>query len=210
MLLQQHSTSHLIKYVYWKNNYSNNERKDLFMMILKKKEIIAASLVVLIGVAGYLNWSYQDTIRVTDGESYEEAKRLGEAQYVNSSASEDATPVSSSNYFTQAKMEKENSRSKSLEILEETANNQEFDEEIRKKAQQQILDTAKNVEKETSIENAAKAKGYKDISIYIDNGNVDIMIKKEGFSEKDAKKLKDIASSQLDIDPANIKIVEVK
>ena len=182
----------------------------IFMMILKKKEIIAASLVVLIGVAGYLNWSYQDTIRVTDGESYEEAKRLGEAQYVNGSVSEDATPVSSSNYFTQAKMEKENSRSKSLEILEETANNQEFDEEIRKKAQQQILDTAKNVEKETSIENAAKAKGYKDISIYIDNGNVDIMIKKEGFSEKDAKKLKDIASSQLDIDPANIKIVEVK
>ena len=39
-------------------------------MVLKKKEIIAASLVVLIGVAGYLNWSYQDTIRVQDGESY--------------------------------------------------------------------------------------------------------------------------------------------
>ena len=35
-------------------------------MVLKKKEIIAASLVVLIGVAGYLNWSYQDTIRVQD------------------------------------------------------------------------------------------------------------------------------------------------
>ena len=29
-------------------------------MVLKKKEIIAASLVVLIGVAGYLNWSYQN------------------------------------------------------------------------------------------------------------------------------------------------------
>ena len=38
-------------------------------MVLKKKEIIAASLVVLIGVAGYLNWSYQDTIRVQDGET---------------------------------------------------------------------------------------------------------------------------------------------
>ena len=51
-------------------------------MVLKKKEIIAASLVVLIGVAGYLNWSYQDTIRVQDGESYvETGKKLGEAQY---------------------------------------------------------------------------------------------------------------------------------
>ena len=54
-------------------------------MVLKKKEIIAASLVVLTGVAGYLNWSYQDTIRVQDGESYvETGKKLGEAQYVSS------------------------------------------------------------------------------------------------------------------------------
>ena len=54
-------------------------------MVLKKLEIIAASLVVLIGVAGYLNWSYQDTIRVQDGESYvETGKKLGEAQYVSS------------------------------------------------------------------------------------------------------------------------------
>ena len=37
------------------------------MMVLKKKEVVATALVVLIGVAGYLNWSYQDTIRVTDG-----------------------------------------------------------------------------------------------------------------------------------------------
>ena len=53
------------------------------MLVLKKKEIVACTLVVLIGVAGYLNWSYQDTVRVTDGEEYIQAgKRLGEAQYV--------------------------------------------------------------------------------------------------------------------------------
>ena len=55
------------------------------MKIFRKKEIIAAVLVVLIGCAGYLNWSYQDTINVTDNESYvETGKKLGEAQYVNS------------------------------------------------------------------------------------------------------------------------------
>lgn len=180
------------------------------MMVLKKKEIIAAALVVLIGVAGYLNWSYQDTIRVTDGESYEEAKRLGEAQYVNETETQDAQAVASTNYFTQAKMEKENARSEALEILEETAQNQDFDETIRKKAQEQILETAENVEKETAIENAAKAKGYKEISVYIDSGNVDIMVKKDKFSDDDVVKLKDIASSQLNIDPSAIKIVEVK
>ena len=124
--------------------------------------------------------------------------------------SEEAAAVSSSNYFAQAKLEKENSRSKSLEILEQTAANQEFDEDIRKKAQQQILDTASNVEKETAIESAAKAKGFKEISVYIDGENVEITVKKKDFSETDAAKLKDIASSQLSVDPANVKIVEVK
>ncbi len=179
-------------------------------MVLKKKEIIAAALVVLIGVAGYLNWSYQDTLKVTDGKSYDEAKRLGEAQYVNETQADDAQAVSSSNYFTQAKMEKDNSRSEALEILEQTAKNQEFDEEIRKKAQQQILDTAKNVENETAIENAAKAKGYSDISVYIGEEGVDIMVKKKDFSDSDVVKLKDIASAQLSIDPSAVKIVEVK
>lgn len=180
------------------------------MMVLKKREIIAAALVVMIGVAGYLNWSYQDTLRVTDGESYEESKRLGEAQYVSAEGDGEAQEVSSSSYFTQAKLEKDNSRSEALEILEETAKNQEFDGEIRKKAQQQILDTAKNVENETAIENAAKAKGYNDISVYIGEDGVDIMVKKKDFSQEDAVRLKDIASSQLSIDPSAVKIVEVK
>lgn len=62
------------------------------MMILKKKEIIAASLVVLIGMAGYLNWSYQDTVRVRDNESYvQTGKTLGEAEMVSSNNNVDET-----------------------------------------------------------------------------------------------------------------------
>ena len=55
------------------------------MMVFKKKEVIAAALVMLIGMAGYLNWTYQDTVQVRDGDSYiETGKKLGEAQYVSS------------------------------------------------------------------------------------------------------------------------------
>ena len=54
-------------------------------MIFKKKEVIAASLVVLIGLAGYLNWSYQDTMQVRDNETYiQTGKMLGEAEMVSS------------------------------------------------------------------------------------------------------------------------------
>ena len=218
-------------------------------MVLKKKEIIAASLVVLIGVAGYLNWSYQDTIRVQDGESYvETGKKLGEAQYVSSDtvaeetstdnaeqnngeqAEETAvtedngeqatdsqesnvtveTASDSGNYFEQAKMNKETSRSKSLEILNQTAENESFDADIRKKAGDKILEEANNVQKESEIESIAQSKGYREICVYVDGSEANIMVRKDGFSDEDVVKLTSIATEQLKISAQNIKIVEVK
>lgn len=213
-------------------------------MVLKKKEIIAAALVVLIGTAGYLNWSYQDTIHVTDGESYiETGKRLGEAQYVSSveeveetdensdetaeetSADEQAadeetntdesgatieTASDNGGYFEQVKLDRETSRAKSLEILNQTAENTSFDEEIRKKAGEQILKMASNVEKETEIESIAQAKGYSEICAYIDEEKVSISVRKEGFSGEDVTKLTDIATDELDISAKDVKIIEVR
>lgn len=195
------------------------------MLVLKKKEIIAASLVVLIGVAGYLNWSYQDTIHVTDGADYiETGKKLGEAQYVSTDADaveenktdakekEDKQTVAISNddYFAQAKMEKESSRSKALEILNKTAENESFDTQTRENAQQKILDMASNAEKETIIEGIAKAKGYENISVYIDGESADVVVDKKDFNEKDAQILKEIITEQINVAPSNVKIVQKK
>ncbi|MCI8979434.1 MAG: SpoIIIAH-like family protein [Clostridia bacterium] len=205
-------------------------------MVLKKKEIIAASLVVLIGVAGYLNWSYQDTIKVRDGESYiETGKKLGEAQYVNAvddqeekteedgekteetnaenteNNEENVTETANSeNYFEQARLNKENSRSKSLEILNQTAENDSFDSEIRQKAGDKILAVANNVQKESEIESIAQSKGYSEICVYVDDSEANVMVRKNGFNDEDAVKLTAIVTEQLKISAQNVKIVEVK
>jgi stage III sporulation protein AH len=191
---------------------------DFNMMVLKKKEIIAGALVLLIGVAGYLNWSYQDVIHVTDGESYAEetSKRLGEAQYVSSTQTDveetaaDTAAEETADYFVTAKSDKEAARSKAAEILKQTAENESFDADIRKKAQEQMLVSAQNVEKENTIESIARAKGYNEISVYIDGENVDIIARKDGFSDSDVMILKDIAAEQLKISSKNIKVVEIK
>ena len=80
-------------------------------MLIKKKEIVAAALVVLIGCAGYLNWSYQDTMTVRDSESYiETGKRLGEAQLVNSEAEvEEGKPEADSEPEEKTNSEKDES-----------------------------------------------------------------------------------------------------
>ena len=220
-------------------------------MILKKKEIIAASLVVLIGVAGYLNWSYQDTIKVRDGESYvETGKKLGEAQYVSSNEEvEEASPdeqtqdggtettaaengdgeengggnaegtqaeetsggaEAGADYFDRAKLDREESRSKSLEILNQTAQNESFDEEIRKKAGDKILAVADNVQKESEIEGIAQSKGYSEICVYVDSGDANVVVRKDGFNNDDVVKLTELVTDHLKISAQNVKIVEVK
>ena len=193
-------------------------------MVFRKKELIAASLVVLIGMAGYLNWSYQDTIHVTDGESYiETGIKLGEAQYVSgveenveeteaAAEAEDTAEVvtDTGGYFEQAKLNRETSRSKSLEILNSTAENEKFDQEIRQKAGDKILETAKNTERENTMESIAQSKGYAEICVYLEDNSANIMVRKEGFCEEDVVKLTDIATETLNLSANNIKIVEVK
>ena len=208
-------------------------------MILKKKEIIAASLVVLIGVAGYLNWSYQDTIKVRDGESYvETGRKLGEAQYVSSNEeveenapegeaaetsggengdngenTEEAPAEETSadaDYFDRAKLNREESRSKSLEILNQTAQNDSFDEEIRKKAGDKILTVADNVQKESEIEGIAQSKGYTEICVYVDGSDANVVVRKDGFNNDDVVKLTELVTDHLKISAQNVKIVEVK
>lgn len=209
------------------------------MMILKKKEIIAAALVVLIGCAGYLNWSYQDTMTVRDGESYiETGRRLGEAQLVNSEAenveaqSEDADEVaeetaadtqenaevpavetqsdSDGSYFENARYERENSRAKSLEILNQTCANDSFDEETRRKAGDKIIAETDNINAEQEIESIAQSKGYSDICVYVSDGSATVMVKKEAFGEEDAIKLSELVCEKSDLSADAVKIVEVK
>lgn len=181
-------------------------------MVLKRKEVVAAALVVLIGVAGYLNWSYQDTMRVTDGEEYiATGKRLGEAQLVSSNeTAEDTKETSADEYFAQARQNRETSREKALDILNQTAANESFDEATRQKAQESILTLANTVERESAIENIIVAKGYSNASVYIDGENVEIVVQKDGFTDADAAKLSEIATEQLSISPTNVKIVPVK
>jgi len=199
-------------------------------MVLKRKEIVAASLVLLIGIAGYLNWSYQDSIQVTDGESYiETGKKLGEAQYVSNveevedkaeneaeeekaeqTADIEVVSDSDGGFFEQARIDREAARSQSMEILNKTASNTDFDEEIRKKAGEKILQISSDIENENAIESLAQSKGYSEVCAYINDNMARIMVRKEGFGAEDVVKITDIATETLNLSANSIKIVEVQ
>ena len=191
-------------------------------MILKKKEIIAASLVVLIGLAGYLNWSYQDTVRVKDNESYvETGKVLGEAEMVSSSnevedepesedAAETAAQPESAAYFADAKLKREEARAAAMEALKAVSEDDKADEETRASAGQRLTECAEYIRLESNIENIAAAKGYEDICVYINEGTAVVTVKTEGLTDSDAAVISDIITSTANIQPSGIRLIEVK
>ncbi len=199
------------------------------MMILKRKEVLIGSLILLILVAAFINFNYSQppvddpNAALTsaqasaspspqpsaspDGQQADEtARKMGEAQYVNSNAAE----TTDANYFAEARMNKESARSKSMEMLNEMLNNANVDAESKQKAQEDMLALAAVTDKEASCENLIKAKGFEECVVFVNGETVSVTVKSEGLSSSDLAKIQEIVSSQTGISIKNIKIVEVK
>ncbi len=182
-------------------------------MILKKKEIIAASLVVLIGLAGYLNWSYQDTIEVRDNDSYiTTGKILGEAEMVssNNEKTEDTTGMENTAYFEDAKANREAARAAAMETLKATSQDTAVDEATRTLAGEKLVKCAENIELENAVESIAQAKGFNDICVYINEGKAIVTVRCDGLDDTKAKTICEAVMETAGIGMENIKIIEVK
>ncbi len=189
-------------------------------MIFKKKEVVAASLVVLIGLAGYLNWSYQDTVKVRDNESYvATGKMLGEAEMVSSTnektekdegKKQDNTKPENTVYFEDAKQNRESARSAAMEALKATTQDNTVDEATRTLAGEKLVKCAENMELENTIESIAKAKGFGELCAYINEDAAVITVRTDGLNQTDAASICEIVTEAANISMDKIKIVEVK
>lgn len=191
------------------------------MFIIRKRQVAAASLILLIGIAGYLNMAIKDgntdpNVSVMYNEA---AKRLGEAKMVNSTenvkeskddgAKNNANKVEDS-YFTSAKLSRETKRGESIEMLSEILNSQEADKESKENAQKQIAMLAKFTECETQAENTIKAKGYGECVVFMGENVTNVALKSNGLNEIDAAVIVDIVAQSGNLDASKIKIVEIK
>lgn len=170
-------------------------------MIIRKKQIILASLVMILGIAIYLNWQFSDSGNMLSvSNQLKAAKNYGEAQLVNNL----------SDYFAQAAINRKKAHDEAAEkikaLLSDNTLNQKEKSEITTKA----LSLAKIVDTEGKIENLIKAKGFSECLVYFDDQKANVIVKTEGLVPSQVAQIKDIIVSQGNIKPENISIVEVK
>ncbi len=180
-------------------------------MILKKKEVIAASLVVLIGLAGYLNWSYQDTVKVRDNDSYvQTGKILGEAEMVSSTNKETEDKEEKNISIEDAKSDREAARAAAMEALKATSQDTAVDEATRALAGEKLVKCAENIELENTIESVAAAKGFDQTCVYINEGAAVVTVKSDNLDETAVAKLCEIVTQTANIGMDKVKVIQTK
>ena len=166
------------------------------MIVFKRKQVIASALVVMIGIAGYLNYKYdEETIAVTTDL---ETANIGQVQMVSGTQ----------DYFSNSRLNREDARARAIDLLKDTIANENVSENTKNDAQKQILDIAKNIESEENIESIIIAKGFSDAVVFINGESVTVTVKTNELTAVDTAKIKDVVMEYINTN--NIKIVEVE
>ncbi len=189
------------------------KKKKSRMLILRRRQITALSLLILVGIAGYLNWNFQhDVVDPEVASVYNQvSKKLGEAKMVSSEEAEEAEEtLNVTDYFSQAKLERDLKRGESMDMLTQILDAQNTDSKARTEAENQIYLLSDYTEKEVMMENLIRAKGFSDAFVFMSENLISVAVQAEALNEVDAAVIQDIATSTSGMSAEKVKIVTVK
>lgn len=114
-------------------------------------------------------------------------------------------------YFAQAKVERENARAKSQDMLYDLMAQADTPEEAKSEAAQQILELQKRIENEAAAEAMIKAKGFDEAYVRIYEDCVDVIVDRQEITQQEAAQIQDIITriTGLGADKIRISLLKV-
>ncbi|MCL2873880.1 MAG: SpoIIIAH-like family protein [Defluviitaleaceae bacterium] len=217
------------------------------MFALRRNQVIITALVVMIAVAGYLNYTdarrMDDPVGImlddrsdittfmTDGETItsvfggdlENSLEITHNPYIAVSDGIAVLPTSSEvmsepgeavfvstsvnlPFFVEAKLEREQARSKQRDILLEMINNDNIEQAQRAESANAMLEIQSRIEKETASEAMIEAKGFREAYVRIGPDTVDVVVGKEALTDADVAQIEDIVRRKTGMDTSQIRI----
>ena len=174
--------------------------KKLFKGI-RGKQILVSGLAVLVMVAGYYRWTVEQNAK--------SVAVMNEAQPSDETVDKISTEDNQSgmtDYFAKARYDRDCARSEAAELLKVSNTEGENSEELATKNIELLETYAKNMEKETAIENMVIAKGYRDCVAFVDDTGVRVIVKSDSLQAEGVAQIKDIVVQQTGVKATDIKI----
>ena len=141
----------------------------------------------------------EKTTNVNKAEADSDA---GAAVFVNSSTD--------TSYFGQAKLDREQSRAKQKDMLNEMLNNEKATSEQKNEATTAMLQIQKRIEKENAAEDMLKAKGFSEVYVRIDDDTVDVVVDKEKLTDTEIAQIEDTIKRKTGLPADKIRITPFK
>ncbi len=174
-------------------------KKKTFSRILGKRNLIILSVMVLIGLAVYLNymWFYNPADNIGYGDNNQ----------VGGSVTDDSTQTGNqaTDYFAAVALSRETTRRESIEVLQGVVDTTEGAE--RETALAQIAKITEDMENEANIETLIRAEGYAACVAVINGDTASIVVSSE--NELDPTRVANITTivyEQAGILPVNLVI----
>lgn len=203
----------------------------VYMKILKRNQIIVTVIALMLVAAGYLNFANQNrennlipTSSVADSEMM---AGIGDAQLVNANEVSQNNVESDTNqenivnevkntniseqtqedsYFDETRLEREKMYSQMLENYQKILETNNLSSDEKKNAQEEIKEINNEKNAIMIAENLVKTKGFKDIIIFKNNGNVTAIIKADKLEKKEISQIQNIITRELNVSINKINI----
>lgn len=204
----------------------------------KKNQIIIAALTVLLGVAGYINFSgrnlnlsKENEDEVTEAAFAETnlSSEVADAAYgeltlydveneenieLNSSEEDIGeailTSADVSNSIVNIKLNREQARSKSKEYYLEIINGDSIEQANVQQAMEAYVKLTEDMEKEADAETLLMAKGFNNAIVSISDSSVDVVVSNEGLTDTERAQIEDIVVRKTGCTVDQIVISEVR
>lgn len=172
-----------------------------------KRLVTVIAVVLCVGAAAYLNWSYNKSAELPDSES---AGLAGEKSAQTSPTTKET--ASNSDYFAQARLTRQQSRDEALSLLKSAASSKTASKETIDGAMNAISAMANYSMEETQIENMLLAKNFSECVAFVSADGVTLAVPApaEGLKAEDVAKITDTITTETDFKPTQIKVIEVK
>lgn len=210
------------------------------MFTIKRNQVVVTALAVMIAAAGYLNFQESRSAEglqtalqlseegdaaavITDYNTLPDDLAAadmtldpitaevsattgdGAAVFVSADANGDGTQ-----YFAEAKLDREQARAKQKDILTEMMNNENVSQEQKDKCSDNMLQLQERIEKETAAEAMIEAKGFKEAYVRIDDETVDVVVEKDSLTEAEIAQIEDIVKRKTGFQADQIRINPLK
>lgn len=120
------------------------------------------------------------------------------------------TTSSQDSYFTQSRLDRENMYSQMLENYQKILETENLDSEEKSNAQEEIQRINQEKNAIMIAENLIKTKGFEDVVLFVNNGNVTGVVKAEKLDEQQISQIQNIITRELNVKVNKINISSKK